>query len=143
MIKNALTCATLALALLPAARGEAQTQTHAFPVTAASGNVAAVAAVATLPAAPGLTTFISGFEITASGATAASCVSATVAGVVSGALAYVFCAPAGITAQAPALVVNFNPPIPAASVNTAISVTLPSLGAGNANAAVVMHGFQQ
>jgi hypothetical protein len=39
--------------------------------------------------------------------------------------------------------VNFNPPIPAASVNTAIVVTLPSLGAGNTNAAVVTHGFQQ
>jgi hypothetical protein len=54
-----------------------EAQPHVLPVTAASGNVAA-AAVATLPAALGLTTSISGFEITASGATTASCVNATV-----------------------------------------------------------------
>jgi hypothetical protein len=143
MIKKALLGATLALALIPATPGQAQTQPHTFPVTAASGNVAAAPAVATLPGAPSLTTFISGFEITASGATAASCVTATVAGVVSGGLSYTFCAPAGVTAEAPPLIVNFNPPIPAASVDTAIVVTLPSLGAGNANAAVVTHGFQQ
>lgn len=143
MLKKALLGATLVLALLIAARAQAQTQPHAFPVTGASGNVAAAPAIATLPGTPGLTTFISGFEITASGATAASCVNATVAGVVSGSLTYTFCAPAGTTAPAPALIVNFNPPIPATSVNTAIVVTLPSLGAGNANAAVVTHGFQQ
>lgn len=143
MLKNALLGATLVLALLIAARAQAQTQPHAFPVTAASGNVAAAPAIATLPGTPGLTTFISGFEITASGATAASCVNATVAGVVSGSLTYSFCAPAGATAEAPPLIVNFNPPIPAASVNTAIIVTLPSLGAGNTNATVVTHGFQQ
>jgi hypothetical protein len=143
LFKKALLGATLVLALLIAARAQAQTQPHSFPLTAASGNVVAAPAVATLPGAPGLTTFISGFEITASGATAASCVNATVAGVVSGSLTYAFCAPAGVTAEAPPLIVNFNPPIPAASVNTAIVVTLPSLGAGNANAAVVTHGFQQ
>jgi hypothetical protein len=58
-------------------------------------------------------------------------------------LTYTFCAPAGVAAEALPLIVNFNPPIPAASVNTAIVVTLPSLGAGNTNAAVVTHGFQQ
>ena len=142
-ITKALFGATLALALLPVTQGKAQTQPHTFPVTAASGNVAAGPAVATLPGAPGLTTFISGFEITASGATAASCVNATVTGVVSGNLTYTFCAPAGLTAEAPPLLVNFNPPIPAASVNAPIVVSLPSLGAGNANAAVVTHGFQQ
>ena len=143
MLKKALLCATLALAWLIAARAQAQTQPHMFPVTGASGSVAAAPAIATLPAAPGLTTFISGFEITASGASGASCVTATVAGLVSGSLLYTFCAPAGVTAEAPALIVNFNPPIPAASVNTAIAVTLPSLGAGNTNATVATHGFQE
>ncbi|MBV9974389.1 MAG: hypothetical protein JO105_03245 [Hyphomicrobiales bacterium] len=143
MIKNALLGATLALALCSAKRCEAQGVPHAFPVTAASGNVAAASAVATLPGAPGLTTFISGFEITASGATAAACVNATVTGLVSGNLTYAFCAPAGVTTGAAPLVVNFNPPIPAASVNTPITLTLPSLGAGNVNAAVATHGFQE
>lgn len=50
-ITKALIGAMLALALLPATQSEAQaqTQTHIFPVTAASGNVAATPAVATLP----------------------------------------------------------------------------------------------
>ena len=72
MFKKALLGATLALVLLAAARAEAQTQSHIFPVTAASGNVAAAAAIATLPAAQGLTTFISGFEINRSGSAASS-----------------------------------------------------------------------
>src|SRR6202043_2866574 len=119
LFKKALLGATLVLALLIAARAQAQTQPHSFPLTAASGNVVAAPAVATLPGAPGLTTFISGFEITASGATAASCVNATVAGVVPGGWPSAFCAPAGVPAEAPPLIVNFTPPIPAASVNTA------------------------
>ena len=48
-ITKALIGAMLALALLPATQSEAQTQPHILPVTAASGNVAATPAVATLP----------------------------------------------------------------------------------------------
>ena len=50
-ITKALIGAMLALALLPATQSEAQTQPHILPVTAASGNVAATPAVATLPGA--------------------------------------------------------------------------------------------
>ena len=47
MMKNALIGAMLALALLPATQSEAQTQAHTFPVTAASGNVAAAPSTGT------------------------------------------------------------------------------------------------
>jgi hypothetical protein len=141
--KIARICATLMLVPMLATASRAQSHPHIFPVTGASGNVAAAPAVATLPGAPGLTTFISGFEITASGATAATCVNATLAGVVSGALIYTYCVPTGVASLASPLVVSFTPPLPAASVNTPISVTLPSLGSGNTNATVVAHGFQQ
>lgn len=111
-------------------------------ITAASGNVAAGAAVATLAAVAGRTTYITGFEITSSGATAALVVNPTITGTVTGTLTYVYAAVAGVTLINQPLVVTFNPPIPASAINTAIVVTLPSLGAGNTNAAVVAHGFQ-
>ncbi|RUV16965.1 MULTISPECIES: hypothetical protein [unclassified Mesorhizobium] len=115
----------------------------ATAVTASSGNVANGAAVATLPGVVGQTTYITGFEITAGGATAAALVAATLSGIVGGTATYIFAAPAGVAVGAAPLVVQFAQPIPASAANTAIVLTLPALGAGNTNAAVVAHGFQQ
>lgn len=106
-----------------------------------SGNVAAAAAVATLPAVAGKTTWITGFEATAAGSTAAADVVLTVTGLTN-ALSYVFVFPAGALTGAQPLIVEFPQPIPASAVNTAIVVTLPSGGVGNTNAAVSAHGFQ-
>jgi hypothetical protein len=111
-------------------------------VADSSGNVANDDAVATLPAASGKTTAISGFALTAAGATAAAVVTATVSGVVGGPLSYTFVAPAGATLQATPLVVTFDPPLPATAENTAIVVTLPDLGAGNTNATASATGIQ-
>lgn len=108
-----------------------------------SGNVANAAAVATLAAAAGLTTYISGFTVTGLGATAAGVVALTVAGLQGGTLTYNVPVPAGATVGLTPLSVVFNPPLPASAVNTAIVVTLPALGAGNTNAAVVATGYQQ
>lgn len=113
------------------------------PVTAASGNVANASAAATLAGVAAKTNYLTGFQITAAGATAAACVNATVAGVITGTMTYTFCVPAGTAAGATPLSVSFNPPIPASAVNTAIVVTLPALGAGNTNAAVSAQGFYQ
>jgi hypothetical protein len=114
----------------------------ATPVHAASGNVANASAAATLAAAVGKTTYITGFEITGGGATAAALVLATVTGLSGGTATYIVGAVAGVTLQNQPLVVKFQIPIPASATNTAIVVTLPALGAGNTNAAVVAHGFQ-
>ena len=114
----------------------------AVAVTASSGNEANTNAVATLAAASGKTTWITGFTCTASGATAASVVEVTVAGVISGTMTFTFVAPAGATTAAVPLAVAFPYPVPASAVNTAIVVTLPALGAGNTNASVVATGFQ-
>lgn len=111
-------------------------------ITAASGNVANSAAAATLPGAPSKTTYITGFEITAAGATAAAAVTATVTGTISGTLSYTFTAPAGAALNAAPLVVSFVPAIPASGTNIAIAVSLPALGAGNLNATTVAHGYQ-
>lgn len=114
----------------------------ATAINAASGNVAAASAVATLAAAVGKTTFIAGFSITSSGSTAAAVVSATVVGLVSTTATFTYVSVAGATLTNQPLVVTFYPPIPASATNTAIVVTLPSLGTGNTNATVNAWGYQ-
>lgn len=122
----------------------AQVVTALYPgnITASSGNVANASAVATLAGAAGKTTYITGFEITAGGATAGALVLATITGLINGTATYVYAVATGAATGSPPLIVEFSAPIPASAVNTAIVVTLPALGAGNTNAAVVAHGFQ-
>lgn len=110
-------------------------------VTGASGNVANASAAATLPGVAAKTTYITGFQITAGGATVGGLVTVTVTGVITGTLSYTFEAPTGATIGATPLIVTFPTPIPASAVNTAIVVTLPALGAGNTNATVVAQGY--
>jgi len=114
----------------------------ATPINASSGNVAASAAVATLAGVAGKTTYITGFEITASGATVGLVVNATVVGTISGTFTYAYAAMAGALLINTPLVVAFPMPIPASAENTAIVITLPALGIGNTSACVVAHGFQ-
>jgi len=116
----------------------------ATPITATSGVVAAAAAVATLPGVAGKTTYISGFQCMGLGATAGSTVQVAVTGLISGTQTYLVTVPAGATLAASPypLSVAFDPPLPASAVNTAIVVTMPSLGAGNTAAVANAQGFQ-
>ena len=116
---------------------------NSVSVTGSSGNVANANAVATLAAVAAKTTYITGFVLTAAGATAAGVVTATVTGVITGTMSFTFAVPAGATVGATPLVVNFPVPIPASAVNTAIVVTLPALGSGNTNATASATGFQK
>ena len=110
---------------------------------AASGNVANASAVATLAAAAGRTTYLSGLTITGSGSTLGGVVLATVTGLIGGATAtYVVAVPTGVIVGVTPLVLRFDPPIPASAANTAIVVTLPALGGGNSNASVNAFGYQ-
>jgi len=112
------------------------------PITASSGNVANASAVATLAAAAGKTTYINGFILTASGATAGLPVVRD-GGHHGDALVHLHLpcwgAGRGIPAQRPLLPAQ---PLPASAVNTAIVVTLPAGGSGNTNAAADAYGFQ-
>ena len=110
-------------------------------VTASSGNVAAGVATATLPAVAGWTTYLCGFSITASGATAGLPVSPTVVGINSGTMTFTYTAPAGVLVPAPPLIVPFTPCQPASAANVAIVVSMPSLGTGNTNASVNAWGY--
>jgi hypothetical protein len=110
-------------------------------VGASSGNVSNATAAASLAAVVGKTNYVAGFEITASGATLAGSVNATLSGIMGGPFSYAFAVPAGATLGAQALVVSFDPPLPATATNTAITLSLPALGLGNTNAAVNIRGF--
>lgn len=114
----------------------------AVPVTNSSGNKANASAAATIAAAAGETSYLTGFQITASGATAAGVVTVTVVGVLGGTMSFTFAVPAGVAVGATSLSVSFPDPVPSSAVNTAIVVTLPALGSGNTNATVVAEGFQ-
>lgn len=100
------------------------------------------AATATLAAATGKRTWLSGFQITGLGATAAGSASVTVAGLAGGSLQYVLAVPAGVSAGITPLVVAFAAPLAGSAPNTAITVTVGAFGAGNTAAVVTAQGFQ-
>lgn len=114
---------------------------RAVPLAASSGNVANAVAAATLVGAANKTTYISGFEISGSGATAGLPVVVTVTGVLGGPLSYVYTAEAGALVGNKPLVVEFCPPLPASAPATNIVVSCPALGAGNTNNSANAHGY--
>ncbi len=109
-------------------------------VTATSGNVANASAAAALPAVPGRTNYITGFEVTGTGATVGLPVTVTVTGITTP-ISYTYAATAGVLVENTPLLVEFPQPLPASAVNTAITVTCPALGGGNTNNTVNVHGF--
>lgn len=138
---------------VPFMPGSAQTSMGAgrlVPVGNSSGDVAAASAVATLPAASGLTTYIEGFDVTGAGATGASVVPVTVTGLQTqtGTLTFDVVVPAGATVAiggtgTPGIVsFRFPTPIPASATNTTIVVTATTFGSGNLHACVTAYGFQ-
>lgn len=113
----------------------------ATPLIAGSGNVANASAAATLTGTATTTVYISGFEVTGSGSTSGLPVTVTVAGLLGGTRSYTYSFIAGALIANVPLLVQFNPPLPASAVNTAIVVTCPAGGTGNTNNTVVAHGF--
>ena len=114
----------------------------ATPITASSGNVAAGTAAATLAAAAGKTTYIVGATVTGGGATAGSIVNGTIVGTISGTMTFNVPVATGVTVGNQPIYFDFYPAIPASAVNTAIVVSVPTLGAGNTNSSVIAWGYQ-
>lgn len=114
------------------------------PAALTTSATAAAGALAPALAAPtaGETNFITGFEVTGGGATAASVIAVTVTGTIGGTLNYRLAVTAGATLATGPLLVVFPNPIPASAVNTAITLNVPSFGAGNTDAAATIHGFK-
>lgn len=112
----------------------------ATPQYISSGNKAAATASAAIPATASQFSYLNGFEITGAGATAASVVLATVTDG-TWTLTYVVAVPAGVTAALTPVIVRFPTPLRSTAVNTAITVSCPSLGSGNTNACVNAEGY--
>src|SRR6266849_3293459 len=89
--------------------------------------VGAVAAIAdamapVLPAVAGQTNFVTGFQITGGGATAASVIVVTLTGLVGGTRTYDIAVPAGAALGITPLVVEFSEPIPSTGPNAAATL---------------------
>jgi hypothetical protein len=106
-----------------------------------SATGAASALAATLPATPGKTTYITGFQVTGLGATVGVGITVTVTGLAT-TQSFIMGVVAGVLLGTPALIVSFPTPVPASAANTAIVVHVPSFGTGNTLAAVAAQGFQ-
>lgn len=113
------------------------------PLIAGSGNVANAVAAATLTGTATTTVYLTGFEVTGSGATAGLPVSVTVSGLLGGSRLFTYVFATGALLANQPLIVIFDPPLPASAVNTAIAVSCPAGGAGATNNTVVVRGFYQ
>jgi len=105
-----------------------------------SATGAASALAPALPAVSGKTNYVTGFEVTGAGATAASVIAVTLTGTITGTLNYRIAIPAGATVGIVPLIVVFARPIPASAANTAITLNVASFGAGSTDAAATIHG---
>ena len=117
-------------------------QSGVASVAGSSGNVANAAATATIAAVAGKTNSLSGFDITSSGAIAGSVVTATITGLLGGTQSLTIAVAAGVTVGNAPIVAIFNPPHPASAANTAITLSVPALGAGNTNSTANVRGIQ-
>lgn len=109
-------------------------------VTAAATGAAGALAPA-LAAVAGARNFLTAFEVTGGGATGASVIDVTVTGLLGGTVTYNLAIPAGAAVGITPLVCRFPRPLPASADNTAITLNVPSFGAGNTKAAAAIHGF--
>jgi hypothetical protein len=116
-----------------------------IPITAsATGTTGAIAA--TIPALANKTAYLCGFYYTGTNATAANTTTAvTVTGVVGGTMTYGFptLAAAATTPNTIPIDDTFLPCIAATSVNTAIVVNGPALGAGATQTTATAWGYYQ
>lgn len=113
--------------------------------TASSGDVAAAVATATLAAptgsgiSPAATWYVTGFEITGTGATTAVGIPCTMTGLLGATATWDFAVASGATVGN-SVTYNFPGGL-AGNPGTAIVLSCPSFGSGNVHAAVTLHGI--
>lgn len=127
--------------MIPAAGSVPGYPTGAVALSAGSANVANASGVATLTGTATTTVYISGFQVTGTGATAGSAATVTVAGLRGGTRSFTYAFATGAVIANTPLNVRFSPPIPASAVNTPIVVTCPASGTGGTNNTVNAQGF--
>lgn len=104
---------------------------------------AAAAQTITVAALAGKSIYVTGFEITGTGATGASNIVITLAFGGTTVANYNMEIVAGATTNQPVLFVEFTQPIVSPTVGTNCVLTVPSFGAGNTQASAVIHGYYQ
>jgi hypothetical protein len=144
MTRICIILATL-LGLLSPATAQVSYPLNSIPITAtATGTTGAIAA--TIPAMAGKTIYLCGFYYTGTNATAANtATSVTVTGLVGGTMTYGFptLAAAATVPNTIPLDDTFMPCVAATSVNTAVVVNGPALGAGATLATATAWGYYQ
>ena len=114
----------------------------ANPIYATSGNQANAVAAAALVADPNRYNYLTRFDISGSGATAASVTTVTVSGLAGGVtLTYKITTLAGATSALEPKPFVFDPPLKSNAKNTAITVSMAAIGAGNLYAIVNVYGY--
>lgn len=120
------------------------TQTFGIPPFQSAGGSATGAAGAIAPAiaaVSGKLNVLKGFIVTGAGATGASNITVTVTGLAIGTISFNIAVPAGTTTAITPLVVYFEDGLVASATNTAITLNVPSFGAGNLASAAVLWGY--
>jgi hypothetical protein len=107
----------------------------------ATGAAAAVAPA--IAAVAGKLNYITGFDVTGTGATTALALVVTVTGPTN-TLNYSLLVPSGVLVDLGVnrLSVRFPQPIPASAQNTAITLNIPNFGSGNTQSSGAIYGFQ-
>lgn len=109
--------------------------------TAGAGNAQVTATIA---AVAGKTAYITGFDVSGGGATAASIIAVTVTGLLGGTVTFHLAVLAGATGPGLSpnpLSIRFPDPLPASAQNQAIAVVVPAFGAGNTLSSVTAYGY--
>lgn len=107
-----------------------------------ASNQAASANNITFNAVPSLTFYLQGFVVSGLGATGSITIAITISGSASsGTPTWNYVVPAGVTTAAPTLQQTFTGSgIPASAPNSALTLNVPSFGAGNTTVSVVAWG---
>jgi hypothetical protein len=115
-------------------------QAQQTPVTGSAAVAVNTSNSASLSAVASKTNYITGFSVTTQGGSAAAGGAVTITGIITGTLTFEVGAAAGNPVQ---VYVQFPSPIPASAANTAITLTVPALGANTGAAACTIYGYQQ
>lgn len=142
MVRQVFIIIALLIAGLGPAFGQSVAPDAGVQITASSGNAAGTTA-ATLAAAVGNSAPSADSRSALLDQRLRPVVNGTITNVISGTMTFTYTSAAGATLANTPLVVPFTPCIPPATPNTTLAVSLPSLGAGNANASVSAWGFQR
>jgi hypothetical protein len=120
-------------------------QDSAISPVQASATAAAAASNAALPAVAGKTNWIEGFDLSGCAATTGSTIAVTITGLLGGTMSFSVAIQGAVTNPAfggnGIYSVRFPEPLPASGVNTAITVNVPSFGAGSTAQSCSVYGY--